>query len=120
LLALEYISGFLRRHPIFPTFATPSYTDAAYAILGLVIEAVTGKTYDEAVSDSILKPLNLTRTTVRVPSDASGNNVIIDRNYWRWDLGVENPYASPSPNPLPLRLLSIPLPRRLPFLLSAG
>jgi CubicO group peptidase (beta-lactamase class C family) len=85
------LAGFIRRHPVFPPFATPSYSNAAFAILGFVVEAVTNKTYEAALEESVLKPLNLTRTSVRVPADSDGNSVILDAARWRWDLDVENP-----------------------------
>ncbi len=88
---LVYLSGLVRRHPVFPSFATPSYSNAAFAILGFVIEAVTGKAYDAALEESVLKLLGLTSTSVQAPSGPSGNNVILDPDFWRWDLGAENP-----------------------------
>ncbi len=87
----EYLAGFLPRHPVFPPFASPSYSNAAFAILGLVVEAVTGKDYATALDEGLLRPLGLTRTSVRPPNDTEGDHVILNRWNWERDLGAENP-----------------------------
>ncbi len=40
------------------------YSNVAYAILGFVVEAVSGKTYADYVTNCILKPLGMTSTAV--------------------------------------------------------
>lgn len=38
------------------------YTNIGYSLLGLIIERVTGKTYDEVARAAVIEPLGLTRT----------------------------------------------------------
>jgi CubicO group peptidase (beta-lactamase class C family) len=38
------------------------YTNIGYSLLGIIIERVTGKTYDEAARTAVVEPLGLTRT----------------------------------------------------------
>ncbi len=45
------------------------YSDTNYQLLGAVIAAVTGQTYDQAVQSRICKPLGLTRTRVPQGTD---------------------------------------------------
>lgn len=57
-----------------PPQATPEsgrsyYSDTNYQLLGAVIEAVTGQTYDQAVQSRICKPLGLTKTGVPQGTD---------------------------------------------------
>jgi CubicO group peptidase (beta-lactamase class C family) len=40
------------------------YNNDMFTILGMIIENVTGKTYEEALQEVLLKPLEMTRTTV--------------------------------------------------------
>jgi CubicO group peptidase (beta-lactamase class C family) len=40
-----------------------SYSQAGYNLLGRIIEAVTGKTYEKAIADLLFAPLGLERTT---------------------------------------------------------
>jgi CubicO group peptidase (beta-lactamase class C family) len=39
-----------------------SYSDAGYKLLGLMLEAVTGKTYEQVITEWILKPLGMNQT----------------------------------------------------------
>jgi len=53
-----------------------AYTDSGYILIGLVIEAITGRAYYEEVHDRFLEPLDLTSTTAsnkrRLPGLAAG------------------------------------------------
>ncbi|KAF3007451.1 hypothetical protein E8E13_004144 [Curvularia kusanoi] len=74
-----------RRVPYLPN-STPSYSNAAYAVLGLIVEAVTNSTFKEALDDLIGSPLNLTRTTISAPEDLT--NAVIPGNATTsgWDM----------------------------------
>jgi len=50
--------------PLFEPGATWSYSNTNYVLLGLVIEAATGRSYATEVEDRILKPLELRHTLV--------------------------------------------------------
>ena len=52
-----------------PLGATWSYCNSGYSILGRVIEVLTGKTWDAAMSELLYQPLGLTHT-VTLPEDA--------------------------------------------------
>lgn len=60
------IECILDEPPLFPAGKGWAYTDTGYILLGLVIEAVTGKTYYEELGRRFLNPLQLNSTT---PSD---------------------------------------------------
>ncbi|HVA61554.1 MAG TPA: serine hydrolase domain-containing protein [Mycobacteriales bacterium] len=49
--------------------ATMSYCNAGYAVLGRLIERVTGKTWDAALAELLIEPLGLTHT-VTLPEEA--------------------------------------------------
>ncbi|MCO5973593.1 serine hydrolase [Actinoallomurus soli] len=55
-----------QNHPLGATF---SYCNAGYALLGRVIEKVTGQTWDRALRDRLCAPLGLTHT-VTLPEEA--------------------------------------------------
>jgi dipeptidyl aminopeptidase/acylaminoacyl peptidase/CubicO group peptidase (beta-lactamase class C family) len=52
-----------------PVGATWSYCNAGYALLGRMIEKVTGRTWDQAMRDRLFTPLGLTHT-VTLPEEA--------------------------------------------------
>jgi CubicO group peptidase (beta-lactamase class C family) len=91
--SLEILTGLARRHPIFAPYTTPTYIgNAAFVLIGLVIEAVTEKGYSTVLRDDVLMPLGMTRTFARTPDASAGsNNVVIDPVIWDWDFGLEVP-----------------------------
>ena len=63
----EDLVGFvIGQEPLFEAGAGWAYSDTGYVLLGLVIEAVTGRLYQEVVRERFLAPLALTGT---FPSD---------------------------------------------------
>lgn len=58
-----------------------------YAILGFVIESVTNKTYEDWLKETVLTPLNLTRTSIATPTDEN----VVKSTWFGSDLGIENP-----------------------------
>ncbi|EHK49288.1 hypothetical protein TRIATDRAFT_174049, partial [Trichoderma atroviride IMI 206040] len=71
----EYFSGFIPRHPVFPPHGTALYSNAAYRILAYVIEAITGKSYEQVLQKDIFEPLGLKHSS-SVPPVSSGAGVI--------------------------------------------
>lgn len=49
---------------VLPSSTSFKYTNIGYGVLGLVIEAVTGRSFEEHVRETIVRPLGLTRTVV--------------------------------------------------------
>lgn len=60
------ISFVLDAEPLFPPGESWAYTDTGYVLIGMVIEAITARTYYEELNDRFLGPLRLEATT---PSD---------------------------------------------------
>ena len=69
----------------------------AYELLGLVLANVTGQTYESYITNSIFRPLNMSRSTLSTPPDSAGV-IPFDPQYWGIDEGIQNPtggiYAS--------------------------
>ncbi|KAL1987291.1 hypothetical protein VTN96DRAFT_4319 [Rasamsonia emersonii] len=91
-----FFTKFGRRRPVYAPWTTPVYSNIGFAILGLVVESVTGQTYEQFVSEAILAPLNLTRTSISTPTDRN----VVEASWFGSDLGIENSsggfYASTS------------------------
>jgi D-alanyl-D-alanine carboxypeptidase len=62
----ELVAFVLAQPALFPAGAGWAYTDTGYILLGLAIEAVTGRPYYTVVRETLLDPLGLDATT---PSD---------------------------------------------------
>ncbi|KAH8879802.1 beta-lactamase/transpeptidase-like protein [Thozetella sp. PMI_491] len=89
----ESLKLLLARHPIAAVFETPVYSNTAYGLLGLVLEKMTGESFEDIFNSEVVNSLNLTRTFWRRPPNDS--NVVIpgDRasSWWDYDLAQDTP-----------------------------
>lgn len=78
------------------------YNNTGYALLGYVIEKISGKSYAEAVSEKIFKPLNLNHTYYEtneiIPQRASGYSQNKGRVVTADYVDMSMPYAAGSLN----------------------
>lgn len=75
-MILEFFEGVMMRKPVFLPGTTPIYSEASYQILGYALENFTGQPFDELLGDRILKPLNMSQTSLSAPAigvDPSNN-----------------------------------------------
>ncbi|KAK7924850.1 beta-lactamase 2 [Apiospora marii] len=80
-----------KRHPVYAPFTSVVYSNVGVGILALVIEAVSGKSFDDYIQGAILDPLGLNSTfPSRPPSDTKRGFIpetIPEMNWWDADLG---------------------------------
>ena len=68
---VEEIKKFISQKPsVYPVLKTWKYSNLGYGILGLVIEKVSGKKYEDYVKENIIKKLNLTHTEPDLTKDS--------------------------------------------------
>ncbi len=89
---LQPLSEHLRRYipeQVFRPGTASSYTNYGYALVGLVIERVSGIPYEEYIADRILRPLGMISSTAHQPppSNLAGD---LARGY-RWVDGHHEP-----------------------------
>lgn len=65
----KYVTAMAGQTQLAPIGAHFSYNNAGFALAGLVIERVTGRTYEAALQTMVLNPLGLEQTFIE-PSDA--------------------------------------------------
>ena len=80
---LEHIAT---RRPVYLPNTTPGYTNAAFAMLGLVLESLTGKPYSENLQQLLSTPLNLKETATSTPRNATAGVIVVDETSVGWDL----------------------------------
>ncbi|PYH28222.1 serine hydrolase domain-containing protein [Aspergillus neoniger CBS 115656] len=88
----QFFDGLLRRHPVVATSSTPIYSNAAFQIIGYVLEAITNRTYESLLTQNLIEPLNLTHSSYTKPDDHYG--IIPDSpaaSLWSTDAGDETP-----------------------------
>jgi CubicO group peptidase (beta-lactamase class C family) len=87
----EYFQGLPKRPPVFSPYTTPVYSNTAYRILGYVLEAISGTSYEDTLRRSVLEPLDMNRTTASIPSNSSWGVIPPGDSLWSEDLGDEVP-----------------------------
>jgi D-alanyl-D-alanine carboxypeptidase len=60
---LELVQMALSHEPLFPPGADQSYSNTNYVLLGMVVEAIDGKSIGEALNDRLFEPLGLDETS---------------------------------------------------------
>lgn len=68
----ELIAFVLDRPPLFAPGEGWAYSDTGYLLLGLIIEAATGRTYELEIRERFLEPLDLSRTEAADRRDLPG------------------------------------------------
>ncbi|KAJ6013735.1 hypothetical protein N7540_008326 [Penicillium herquei] len=88
----ELFLGLPRSHPTFLTSHSPAYSNAAFQILAYALEKITKSTFASLLSEAIIKPLNLSRTTITAPPAQYGVIPGTEASsYWNFPLGEEAP-----------------------------
>lgn len=66
-----------RTRPVTLPFGNPLYSDAGWGILGVVLERLSGLSYNDALQNLLGKPLGLNGTSAVLPTDEDLNAVIL-------------------------------------------
>ena len=78
-----------RRDPVFPPAYTPSYSNAGFSLLGIALEAITGRTFSEVMENDVFKPLGMSDSSVVAPKNSKGVIPVGD-SLWGLNLGAQN------------------------------
>ncbi len=85
--SLDELKGSVADMPVYGTVEHLKYSNIAFTLAGQIIEAVTGRSYEEHLTETIVEPLGLTSTTPDLPNDLSDHAV----GYPRWLPDRERP-----------------------------
>lgn len=69
----ELFESLASQETIYPVGTTISYSNIGYALLGQVIEEVTGKSYKSYVESNLFQPLNMSNSLVEMQPSLYGN-----------------------------------------------
>ena len=75
---------------LYPSSTYFQYSNLAMALLGFIVEEVSGKSYDDYINDMILKPLELSDTRTDMPENLWGTQLAIGHAVENLD-GVQEP-----------------------------
>ncbi|KAH7064425.1 beta-lactamase/transpeptidase-like protein [Paraphoma chrysanthemicola] len=67
---------------------TPAYSNGGFALLGYIIENITGKSFEDALRNALVEPLGLTHTTGTKPNASHIGAIKFNESYsaWTFDL----------------------------------
>ncbi|KAI0149601.1 beta-lactamase/transpeptidase-like protein [Xylariaceae sp. FL1272] len=83
----DFWTKFGKRSLTYGPYTTPAYSNIHYDLLGLVIERVSGQSYADYIQDTILTPLNMTRTFLTKPDDDSIGFISVGESFWSNNYG---------------------------------
>ncbi|KAI1462680.1 beta-lactamase/transpeptidase-like protein [Annulohypoxylon moriforme] len=86
----DFWDNFGKRYPVFSPYAKPLYSNTAFYILSLVIQAITGNPYSEFVQKHVLEPVGTRYTTLAKPNDTLGA-ISLNDTFWNATLGIDDP-----------------------------
>ncbi|KAE9386343.1 beta-lactamase/transpeptidase-like protein [Gymnopus androsaceus JB14] len=89
--ALE--KGLTQRHPVFSPFGSPSYSNAAYQILGYALENITGESFELMFRRDLVGRLGLNGTSYSEPVNSTEAVIpfSISGSAWSYEAGDETP-----------------------------
>ncbi|KAI1390023.1 beta-lactamase/transpeptidase-like protein [Hypoxylon trugodes] len=79
-----------KHDPVFAPFSKPLYSNTAFFIISLAIEAASGRSFDDVVQKEILDVAGLTSTSLTKPDDKIGAISVGDLN-WNASFGTDDP-----------------------------
>lgn len=90
----EYINGVASEAPVFLTAYTPVYSNAAYVLIGVALERITGVPFADLFNDKLVKALGLTSTSYSKPPPLDEHALVPlspQLSFWNADLGTFAP-----------------------------
>lgn len=88
----DFFEGLLKSNPVVPTGGTPVYSNAAFQILGYVVENATGRSYNDLVRAELIDRLGLNGSYTNPPDPKLG--IIpgdVRSSLWGLDIADETP-----------------------------
>ncbi|MGR5129887.1 serine hydrolase domain-containing protein [Photobacterium swingsii] len=93
----EMLARIASYESVFEPDTSYEYSNSNYALLGYILEDVTGKSYTDLVQDNIIKPLNLKETRYCVEKASCADELksfYFYQNHWnlmpQWSMSVAN------------------------------
>lgn len=83
-----FLRNLINRRPVYLPNTTPSYSNAGFATLGLVLEAISNSTYDEVLHKHLIGPLRLSGTSISQPANSSHAVIPGSAAVSGWDLDL--------------------------------
>lgn len=85
-----FLQSLVNRRVAYQPNTTPAYSNAAFGVLGLILEEISNSTYNQILGDRLVAPLALNGTTIFAPKDLT--NAVIPGNTTTsgWDINISD------------------------------
>jgi CubicO group peptidase (beta-lactamase class C family) len=93
----EFIKRAMGSKLQFPPGARYSYSNVGFSLLGIVVELVSGKNYEDYLAEALFRPAGMTRTGYLRPGFAKGDLAVGYRDGERWGTAMDRPWMSDGP-----------------------
>lgn len=84
----DFLNVLNSRRPIYQPGTTPIYSNAAFELLAICLERITGEEFVDIMQKYILQPLSISSTSVGTPSSDANGIIPGDKTASGWDLEV--------------------------------
>jgi CubicO group peptidase (beta-lactamase class C family) len=81
----EILEKLNEQQTLYPSSTYFQYSNLAMALLGFIVEEVSGQSYDDYIRTTILDPLNLSDTRPDMPADLWGGQLAVGHSYETMD-----------------------------------
>ncbi|KAI1330168.1 putative penicillin-binding protein [Xylariaceae sp. FL0255] len=88
-----WFQGLVERHPVYAPATTPTYSNAAFRLLGYVLEALSTKSFAALVQSVVLQPFDLSDTSAASPPTHGSWVIPNGDSAFFEDVGDETPTA---------------------------
>ncbi|KAK5675107.1 hypothetical protein LTS10_012181 [Elasticomyces elasticus] len=66
-----YLRGYASEAPLFAPYTTPVYSNGAFALLGLALENITGRPFEDMLQTDLFDKLGMVHSSYSLPNDTS-------------------------------------------------
>lgn len=80
-----------------PPGARYSYSNVGFSLLGIVVELVSGKNYEDYLAEALFRPACMTRTGYLRPGFAKASLAVGYRDGQRWGTAMDRPWMADGP-----------------------
>ncbi|KAE8371318.1 beta-lactamase/transpeptidase-like protein [Aspergillus bertholletiae] len=78
------LAALAQQPPVALPGVTPIYSNLGFQILGFIIERITGQPFNDIIENHIIRPLSLSKTSLRTPSSNSSSLIPTDPKTSGW------------------------------------
>lgn len=86
----DIIDTINRRSSVYLPYTSPVYSNVGYAVLGMIVEAVTGKTFEDVAESDIFDVAGMNSTSFNGPIQSFSERMFVPmgESTWNATLGV--------------------------------